>query len=144
MASLVLINTKQNKTQRKLVKIRDGPDIRFSIRYPAKSGHFSAIRYPAGYRILKNRISGFRISGRISGKPDINKTFLLLFEDLRCFNYLSNSVEQRTGIEISGIRHPPDIRPDIRYPVFKMAGYPVGRISGKTAIRSIPNFHKMT
>ena len=45
--------------------------------------------------------------------------------------------------EISGIRQ--DIRPDIRYPaptgypVFKMAGYPVGRISGKTAIRSIPN-----
>ena len=58
--------------------------------------------------------------------------FLLLFENLRCFNYLSNSVEQRRGIEISGIR------PDIRYPVLKMAGYPVGRISGKTAIRSIP------
>ena len=48
------------------------------------------IRYPAGYWI--------------SGKPDIKKTFLLLFEDLRCFNYLSNFVEQRTGIEISGIR----------------------------------------
>ena len=25
---------------------RDGPDIRFSIRYPANSGHFSAIRIP--------------------------------------------------------------------------------------------------
>ena len=41
--------------------------------------------------------------------------------------------------EISGIRHPPDIWPEIRYPVLRMAGYPVGRISGKTAIRSIPN-----
>ena len=51
------------------VYTRDGPDIRFSIRYPAKSGHFSAIRYPAGYWILKNWISGFRISG----KPDISK-----------------------------------------------------------------------
>ena len=40
--------------------------------------------------------------------------------------------------EISGIR--PDIRypAPTGYPVFKMAGYPVGRISGKTAIRSIP------
>ena len=32
--------------------IKDGLDIRFRIRYPAKSGHFSAIRYAAGYRIL--------------------------------------------------------------------------------------------
>ena len=111
---------------------RDGPDIRSSIRYPAKSGHFSAI----WYRILKNRILGFRISGRISGKPDISNTFLHLFEDLRLFNYLSNYVEQRTGIEISGIR------PDIRYPVFRMAGYSVGRISGKTAIRSIPTVNR--
>ena len=90
--------------------------------YAAKSGHFSAIRYPAGYWILKKRISGFQISGRISGKPDINKTFLLLFEDLRCFNYLSNSVEQRTDIEISGIR------PDIRYPA--PTGYPAGYPAG--------------
>ena len=92
-------------------EFRDGPD----IRYPAKSGHFSTIRYPARYRILKNQISGFQISGQISGNPDINKTFLLLFEDLKCFYYLSNSVEQQGGIEISGIRQ------DIRYPVFKMA-----------------------
>ena len=106
---------------------RDGLDIWFSIWYPAKSGHFSAIRYPAGYRILKNRISGFQISGRISGKPDISMTFLLLFEDKKCFNYLSNSVEQRTGIEISGIRQ--DIRPDIRYPA--PTGYLAGnRVSG--------------
>ena len=76
--------------------------------------------------------------------------FLLLFEDLRCFNYLSNSVKQRTGIEISGIRQ--DIRPDIRYlaPTGYPTGYPVsgfqnGRISGKTAIRSIPsNFNKLS
>ena len=66
-------------------------------------------------------------------------TFLLLFEDLRCFNYLSNSVEQRTGIEISGIQ------PDIRYPAptgypdaNPVSGFQNGRISGKTAIRSIP------
>ena len=54
-----------------------------------------AIFQPSGIRIpdIKNRISFL-----ISGKPDINKTFLLLFEDLRCFNYLSNSVKQRTGI----------------------------------------------
>ena len=88
-----------------------------SIQYPAKSGHFSAIWYPAGYRILKNRIFCFRISGRISGKPDINKTFLILFEDLRCFNYLSNSVEQQTGIEISGILfwEWPDIKISMRH-----------------------------
>ena len=35
--------------------------------------------------------------------------------------------------EISGIQ------PDIRNPVFKMAGYPLGQISGKTVILSIPN-----
>ena len=52
-----------------------------------------------------------------------------------CLKY---PVSGRISGRISGIRHPPDIRPDIRYPVFKMAGYPVGRISGKTAIRSIP------
>ena len=40
--------------------------------------------------------------------------------------------------EISGIR------PDIRYPVFKMAGYLVGRISGKTSIRSIPKRESST
>ena len=101
-----------------LFRSRDGTDIRFSILYPAGPGHFSAIQYPAGYWILKNWIYSFLISSRISSKPDISKTFLLLFEDLRCFNYLINSVEQRTGIEISGIRHPPDIRfskwPDIR------------------------------
>ena len=34
------------------IESRDGPDIRFSIRYPAKSGPFSVIRYPTGYRIL--------------------------------------------------------------------------------------------
>ena len=95
-------------------------------------------------KLLKIRpFFSYSVSGRISGKPDINKTFLLLFEDLRCFNYLSNCVEQQTYIEISGIR------PDIRYPaptgypagnpVFKMARYRVGRISGKTAIRSIPS-----
>ena len=67
------------------------------IRYPVKFGHFSAIRYPAGYRILKNRISGFRISGRISGKPDIYQTFFLILEDLRCFNSLSNSVGRTTN-----------------------------------------------
>ena len=43
---------------------------------------------------------------------------------------------------ISGIQHPPDIWPDIRYLVFNMAGYPVGRISSKTAIRSIPKKNK--
>ena len=62
-------------------------------------------------------------------------TFLLLFEDLRCFHYLSISVEQQTGIEISGIR------PDIRYPA--PTGYPAGNPvsgfpNGKTAIWSIP------
>ena len=31
-----------------IIDSRNGTDIRFSIRYPAKSGHFSAIRYPAG------------------------------------------------------------------------------------------------
>ena len=40
--------------------------------------------------------------------------------------------------KIAGIRYPPDIWPEIRYPVLRIAGYPVGRISGKTAIRSIP------
>ena len=45
-----------------------------------------------------------------------------MFEDLRCFNYLSNSVEQRTGIEITG--------------------FEIGQISGKTAIRSIPSRHR--
>ena len=44
--------------------------------------------YPAGYRILKNQISGFRISGRISGKLDINKTFFLIFYNLRYLNSL--------------------------------------------------------
>ena len=116
----VFINQISKTNLKHTLKRRDGPDIRFSIRYPAKSGHFSAIRYPARHRILKNRISGFRISGRISGKPDISNTFLHLFEDLRLFNYLSNYVEQRTGIEISGIRQ--DIRPDIRYPA--PTGYP--------------------
>ena len=95
-------------------------DIRFSIRYLAKSGHFSAIRIPAGMTI-KNRLSGFRISGRISVKLDINKTFLLLFEDLRCFNYLSNYVEYRTDIEISGIRL--HFLPDIQYPAYQISSH---------------------
>ena len=56
---------------------RDGLDIRFSIRYPAKSGHFSAFRYPALYQILKTRypVSEYLVSvfqnGRISSRPDI-------------------------------------------------------------------------
>ena len=101
----------------------DGPDIWFIIRYPAKSSHFSAIRYLAGYRISKIRypVSEYQ-------------TFLLSFEDLRCFNYLSNSVEQRTGIEISGIRHPPDIRPEIRYLVLRMAGYPAKLLSSPSLL----------
>ena len=51
------------------VKNRDGPDIRFNIRYPAKSGHFSAIRYPAGYQITEKwpDFAGYRILNRISG-----------------------------------------------------------------------------
>jgi len=32
----------------------------------------------------------------------------------------------------------PDIRPDIRYPAFRYAGYLAGRISGKFNIRHIP------
>jgi hypothetical protein len=32
----------------------------------------------------------------------------------------------------------PDIRPDIRYPAFKLAGYPAGRISSQISIRCIP------
>ena len=83
---------------------RDGPDIRFSIRYPAKSGHFSAILYPAGYRMFSN---------------------LLIFEELRCFNSLYNSIEYRSrsyiviySLEISGIRL------DLRY--LAPAGYPAG------------------
>jgi hypothetical protein len=31
-----------------------------------------------------------------------------------------------------------NIRPDIRYPAFGLAGYPAGRISGKNSIRCIP------
>ena len=62
-------------------------------------------------------------------------TFLLKFEDLRCFNYLSNSVEQRTDIEISGIRQ--DIRPEIRYLVLKMAGYPAKLLSGPSLVTYI-------
>ena len=67
-----------------------------------------------------------------------------MFEDLRCFNYLSNSVEQRTGIGISGIK------PDIRYPA--PTGYPAGnpvsgfengRISGRPDIRSIPKQNQL-
>ena len=119
------------------------PEIFFMDRISdSVSGIRPFFSYPVSGRIpdIKNRISGFRISGRISGKPDISMIFLLLFEDLRCFNYLSNSVEQRTGIEISGIRQ--DIRPDIRYPAPTgyPAGYPVsgfqnGRISGRPDIR---------
>ena len=63
-------------------------------------------------------------------------TFLLLIEDLRCFNYLSNSVQQRTGIEISSIR--PDIRPKIRYLVLRMAGYPAKLLSGPSLKFSNP------
>ena len=112
-------------------EIRDGPNILFSIWYPV------IFSYPVSdwIPIFKKGISSFRTSGQISGKLDINKTFLLLYKDLRCFNYLSNSVVQRTGIEISGIR------PGIRNPVLRMARYPVGLISGKTAIRSIPNIN---
>ena len=45
------------------------------------------------------------------------------------------------GILLSGIWHPLDIRLEIRYPVFKMAEYLVGRISGKTVIQSVPNIN---
>ena len=47
------------------------------------------------------------------------------------FHYLSNSVEQQTGIEISGIR------PEIRYPVFRMAGYPAKLLSGPSLVKTI-------
>ena len=86
----------QESYNKKYTWIRDGPDIWFSIRYPAKSGHFSAIQYPAGYQVLKNGISGFQISGQISSKLDIKNT--IFSHTLRCFNFLSNSVEQLTGI----------------------------------------------
>ena len=95
--------------------IRDGPDIRFSIRYPAKSGHFLAIQYPAGYRILKNQISGFLISG----KPDINKVLFFILKDLRFENF---SIIHHMS-KIAGIR------PDIQYPA--PTRYPAGnQVSG--------------
>ena len=87
---------------------------------------------------IKNRISSFRISG----KPDIDKTFLLLFEDLRCFNYLSNSVKQQTGIEISSIWHPLDIRPEIWYPVLRMAGYPAKLLSSPSLVKSQKTYQR--
>ena len=77
---------------------RDGPDIRFSIR-------------PFFSYLVSGRISDIKTGYPVFEYP----TCLLLVEDLRYFNYLSNSVEQRTGIEISGIGHPPDIRPEIRF-----------------------------
>ena len=61
---------------------RDGPDIRFSIRHRAGFGHFSAIRYPAGYWISK---SGYRISG----KPDTGNPANLIFSNT-FFSYLKN------------------------------------------------------
>ena len=133
-----------------LVEIRDGPDIRFSIRYPAKYGHFIVIRYPAGYRISK---TGYPVSEYPAGYPANRILVWYFYSCLKIWDVsiiwvtLSNNeqalkypVSGRISGRISGIRHPPDIRPDIRYPVFKMAGYPVGRISGKTAIRSIPRY----
>ena len=79
----------------------------FKLGMDRISGSVSGIRqnpaifnYPVSGRIPDIKKPDIRFSNirRISSKPDINKTFLLLFEDLRCFNYLSNSVEQRTGI----------------------------------------------
>ena len=61
---------------------RDGPDIRFSVRYSAKSGHFSAIRYPAGYRISK---TGYPVSEYPAGYPAkwiLRKHFFVILKDL--------------------------------------------------------------
>ena len=60
---------------------RDGPDIRFSIRYPAGSNHFSAIWCPAGYLISK---TVYRISGYTAGYP-ANRILSDTF-----FSYLKN------------------------------------------------------
>ena len=99
----------------------------YPVQYPAGSSHFSVSPYPAEYRISK---SGYRITG-----------ILLIFEKLRCFNALCNSIEYSPrsyfvihSTEISSIRHPPDIRPDIWNPVFIMAGYPVRLLSGPSLL----------
>jgi hypothetical protein len=52
--------------------------------------------------------------------------------------YKKCSCPSQVSGRISGIRPLPDIRPDIRYPAFGLAGYPAGRISGKNSIRCIP------
>ena len=121
---------------------RDGPDIRFSIRYPAKSGHFSAIRYPAGYRISK---TGYPVSEYPAGYPANRILVWYFYSCLKIWDVsiiwvtLSNNeqalkypVSGRISGRISGIRHPPDIR----YPVFKMAGYPAKLLSGPSLIRT--------
>ena len=86
--------------------------------------------------IFKNRISGFRISRLISGKPDIIKTFyycLKIWDVSIIWATLSNNkqaLKYPVSGWISGVRHPPDIRLKIRYPLFRMAGYPAKLPSG--------------
>ena len=54
-----------------------------------------------------------------------------------CLKY---PVSGRISGRITGIRHPPDIRPDIRYLVFKMAGYLAKLLSGPSLFHSY-HFH---
>ena len=95
---------------------RDGSDIRFSIRYPARSGHFSDIRYLARYRISKNRISGFRISRKYPANRILIKHFFLILKDFKFENF---SI-------IHHISKIASIRPDIWY--LAPTGYPAGNL----------------
>ena len=119
---------------------RDGPDIPFSIWYPAKSSHFSAIQYPARYQILKivylvSKYPSGYLANRILVRHfysclkiwDVSIIWATLSNNEQALKYLVSG-------RISSIWHPPDIRPEIRYPVFRMAGYPAKLLSGPSLI----------
>ena len=77
--------------------------------------------YPISGRIPDIRFPNIRSDIRKTG---YNKTFLLLFEDLRCFNYLSNYVD------VWNIWYPAPTGYPAGNPIFKMAGYPAKLPSG--------------
>jgi len=115
------------------------PDIRYparpDIRPDVKSDSYTGTKKTLPWRNISGGIfhilTVFTYSYLV---PVSSKNWQYLNDLLLTEHFLFS----KCRISGTGIRPLPDIRPDIRYPAFRSAGYPAGRISDKFNIRPIP------
>ena len=123
------------------------PDIRpcFDIRYPGGYRRCFAgypvsgwARYPAGY--LTYLTPSMCSRSRQQSAQWIIVRVVANMNNIYCFTFVCPKKSLKSFAQNNPVFPiKPDIRPDIRYPAFRMAGYPAGRISGKFNIRHILN-----